>query len=216
MRAARSEYGTRMRRRLHPFQSDPGAPYPKWLEVRRLGRIGYREGLELQRELHAEVLRARETATPRGFLLLLEHDPPVVTVSRRPGAAGNLIATEAAFAERGIRIEETDRGGDVIAYALDGLQDRGQFFVPVGTAVYTGMIVGENNRDGDLELNVCRAKKLTNMRASGRDDNAKIAPPKIMSLEECLEYVEDDELLEVTPKNLRLRKRVLAANLRKR
>jgi len=102
-----------MRRRLHPFQSDPGAPYPKWLEVRRLGRIGYREGLELQRELHAEVLRARETATPRGFLLLLEHDPPVVTVSRRPGAAGNLIATEAAFAERGIRIEETDRGGDV-------------------------------------------------------------------------------------------------------
>ncbi|MCP4012927.1 MAG: hypothetical protein GY728_07435, partial [Phycisphaeraceae bacterium] len=89
---------------MHPFQSDPGAPYPEWLEVRRLGRIGYREGLELQRELHAEVLRARETATPRGFLLLLEHDPPVVTVSRRPGAAGNLIATEAAFAERGIQI----------------------------------------------------------------------------------------------------------------
>ncbi len=109
-----------------------------------------------------------------------------------------------------------DRGGDVIAYALDGLQDRGQFFVPVSTAVYTGMIVGENNRDGDLELNVCRAKKLTNMRASGRDDNAKIAPPKIMSLEECLEYVEDDELLEVTPKNLRLRKRLLDENERKR
>ena len=101
-------------------------------------------------------------------------------------------------------------------YDIDGLQDRGQFFVPVGTAVYTGMIVGENNRDGDLELNVCRAKKLTNMRASGRDDNAKIAPPKIMSLEECLEYVEDDELLEVTPKNLRLRKRLLDENERKR
>ena len=78
-----------------------------------MGRVGYREGLRLQRELHAEVLRARNTATPRGFLLLLEHDPPVVTVSRRPGAAGNLIATDAAFAERGIQIEETDRGGDV-------------------------------------------------------------------------------------------------------
>ena len=110
----------------------------------------------------------------------------------------------------------SDRGGDVIAYALDGLQDRGTFFTPVGTAVYAGMIVGENNRDGDLELNVCRAKKLTNMRASGRDDNAKITPAKIMSLEEALEYVEDDELLEVTPKNLRLRKRQLDENARKR
>ena len=98
---------------MHPSQSDPGDSPPEWLEVRRLGRIGYREGLQLQRELHAEVLGARGTATPRGFLLLLEHDPPVVTVSRRPGAAGNLIATDAAFAERGIRIEETDRGGDV-------------------------------------------------------------------------------------------------------
>ncbi len=110
----------------------------------------------------------------------------------------------------------SDRPGDVVAYALDGLQDRGTFFTPVGTAVYCGMIVGENNRDGDLELNVCRAKKLTNMRASGRDDNAKITPAKIMSLEESLEYVEDDELLEVTPKNLRLRKRLLDENARKR
>lgn len=110
----------------------------------------------------------------------------------------------------------SDRPGDVIAYALDGLQDRGTFFVPVGTAVYEGMIVGENNRDTDLECNVCRAKKLTNMRASGRDDNAKITPPKIMSLEEALEYVEDDELVEVTPKNLRLRKRHLDENERKR
>ncbi|MEL6907709.1 MAG: GTP-binding protein, partial [Planctomycetota bacterium] len=110
----------------------------------------------------------------------------------------------------------SDRPGDVVAYALDGLQDRGTFFCPVGTAVYAGMIVGENNRDGDLELNVCRTKKLTNMRAAGRDDNAKIAPPKIMSLEECLEYVEDDELVEVTPKSLRLRKRLLDENARKR
>ena len=110
----------------------------------------------------------------------------------------------------------SDRAGDVIAYALDGLQDRGTFFVPVGVSVYAGMIVGENNRDSDLELNVCRAKKLTNMRAAGRDDNAKIAPPKIMSLEEALEYVEDDELVEVTPKSLRLRKRLLDENERKR
>lgn len=110
----------------------------------------------------------------------------------------------------------SDRGGDVIAYALDGLQDRGDFFVPTGMAVYTGMIVGENNKAGDLTVNVCRTKKLTNMRAAGRDDNAKIAPPHIMSLEECLEYVEDDELVEVTPQSLRLRKRLLDENDRKK
>jgi len=109
-----------------------------------------------------------------------------------------------------------DRTGDVVAYALDGLQDRGEFFVSPGTAVYEGMIVGSNNKDDDLPLNVCRAKKLTNMRASGRDDNAKIAPPRNFSLEEALEYVEDDELLEVTPTSLRLRKRVLNHDLRKK
>lgn len=110
----------------------------------------------------------------------------------------------------------SDRQGDVVPYALDGLQDRGMFFVDIGEPVYMGMIVGENNRTGDLELNVCRAKKLTNMRASGRDDNVKLAPPRRMSLEECLEYVEDDELLEVTPTSLRLRKRILDELERKR
>jgi len=110
----------------------------------------------------------------------------------------------------------SDRQGDAIAYALDGLQDRGTFFVDTGEPVYMGMIVGENNRTGDLELNVCRAKKLTNMRAAGRDDNVKLAPPRVMSLEECLEYVEDDELLEVTPTSLRLRKRILDELERKR
>ena len=110
----------------------------------------------------------------------------------------------------------SDRSGPVVPYALNGLQDRGTFFVPPGQAVYEGMIVGENNRDGDLPLNVCRTKKLTNMRASGRDDNVTLAPPVIRSLEECLEYVEDDELLEVTPKSLRLRKRILNADTRKK
>jgi len=109
-----------------------------------------------------------------------------------------------------------DRSGEDIPYAIDGLQDRGVFFVAPGTPVYEGMIVGENNRAEDLTLNVCRTKKLTNMRASGRDDNVKIAPPRIMSLEESLEYIEDDELLEVTPGSLRLRKRTLNELERKR
>lgn len=110
----------------------------------------------------------------------------------------------------------SDRDGTVIPYALDGLQDRGTFFVTPGDAVYAGMVVGEYNRDGDLPLNVCRTKKLTNMRASGRDDNAKIAPPRLMSMEEMLEYVEDDERVEITPKSLRLRKTLLDPNARKR
>ena len=71
------------------------------------------------------------------------------------------------------------------------------------------MIIGENNKDNDLGVNVCREKKLTNIRSAGKDDNVKLPPPHVMSLEESLEYLEDDELLEVTPKNLRLRKRIL-------
>ena len=82
--------------------------------------------------------------------------------------------------------------------------------------MYEGMIVGENNREEDLALNVCRMKKLSNIRAAGRDDNVVIAPPVIRSLEECLEYVEEDELLEVTPKALRMRKRILSADLRRK
>jgi len=110
----------------------------------------------------------------------------------------------------------SDRAGQVMAYALDGLSDRGTFFVAPGDQVYSGMIVGETNKPGDLEMNVCRAKKLTNMRAAGKDDNALLAPPKKMSLEEFLEFIEDDELLEVTPKSLRLRKRSLDPNQRRK
>ena len=100
-----------------------------------------------------------------------------------------------------------DRAGPAMGYALDSLADRGTWFVGPGDEVYEGMIVGESAKPGDLALNVCRAKKLTNMRASGKDDNVNLPPPKHMSLEEHLEYIEDDELLEVTPDNLRLRKR---------
>ena len=110
----------------------------------------------------------------------------------------------------------SDRSGEVVPYALDGLSDRGAFFVWPGAPVYEGMIVGENNKEGDLPVNVCRTKKLTNMRAAGRDDNVKLSPPREMSLEEALEYVEDDELIEVTPRSIRLRKRALSETERKR
>ena len=110
----------------------------------------------------------------------------------------------------------SDRTGPVLTYALDGLSDRGKFFVKPGDEAYEGMVVGEQNKAGDLPVNVCRAKKLTNIRTSSKDDAANIAPPRVMSLEEALEYIEDDELLEVTPKSLRLRKRILGADARKK
>ncbi|MEX1025696.1 MAG: translational GTPase TypA [Planctomycetota bacterium] len=109
-----------------------------------------------------------------------------------------------------------DRTGPAVPYGMAGLADRGTFFVPAGMEVYEGMVVGANNRDDDLPVNVCRAKKLTNMRAAGKDDNVALAPPRVFSLEEALEYIEDDELLEVTPKTLRMRKRVLNADKRKK
>ena len=106
--------------------------------------------------------------------------------------------------------------GKITKYALDGASDRGVFFVSDGTEVYPGMVLGESNREQDVEINPIKAKKLTNMRASGSDDGVFIAPPKDMSLEACIEYLADDELLEVTPISLRIRKRILDSNERKR
>ncbi len=106
--------------------------------------------------------------------------------------------------------------GMAVAYALDKLQDRGRFFVAPGEEVYTGMVVGENNKEDDLTVKVTKTKKLTNMRASGADDKVKIAPPVRFSLEEALEYIKEDEYLEVTPKAYRMRKILLDENDRKR
>ncbi|MCB9344071.1 MAG: translational GTPase TypA [Saprospiraceae bacterium] len=96
--------------------------------------------------------------------------------------------------------------GTAIAYSLDNLQDRGIFFIAPGEEVYEGQVIGENNRQGDLVINVTRTKKLTNHRASGSDDKASLPPPRKFTLEEALEYIQEDEYVEVTPKNIRLRK----------
>ena len=106
--------------------------------------------------------------------------------------------------------------GPAIAYSIDKLQDRGKFFVEPGEEIYMGMVVGEHNRQNDIVVNLQTSKKLTNMRASGSDDNVKIAPKIQFSLEECMEYIQKDEYLEVTPKSLRMRKIYLDENERKR
>ncbi len=106
--------------------------------------------------------------------------------------------------------------GAATPYAIDALQDRGIFFIHPGDVVYKGQVIGENSKDNDLEVNIQRSKKLTNMRASGSDKAVKVAPPVIFSLEEALEYINDDELVEVTPQSIRLRKIYLDENDRKR
>ncbi|QEE31003.1 translational GTPase TypA [Terriglobus albidus] len=110
----------------------------------------------------------------------------------------------------------SDRAGTTTTYALNGLQDRGILFVGDGIEVYEGMVVGEHSRDNDLDVNCVREKKLTNMRASSADEALRLVPYKQLTLEQCIEFIADDELVEVTPKSLRLRKKVLQANRRPR
>jgi GTP-binding protein len=107
-----------------------------------------------------------------------------------------------------------DRQGVTTTYSLNGLQERGVLFVAAGIEVYEGMIVGEHNRDNDLDVNVVREKKLTNMRASSADDAIRLVPVKAQNLEQTIEFIAEDEMVEVTPKSLRLRKKVLQANQR--
>ena len=116
-------------------------------------------------------------------------------------AAGAIVASEA---------------GRTTAYALFRIQERATLFVPAGVDVYEGQVVGENRRPGDLAVNVCRAKKLTNVRAAGKDEAAVLTPPRSVGIESALEWIGEDELLEVTPASLRLRKRELRAALRRR
>ena len=107
-----------------------------------------------------------------------------------------------------------DRNGKVTTYACIGMVDRGELFLNVGTEVYDGMIIGERNRDGDLTVNITREKKLTNMRAAGSDNTITLRPPKQLSLDQCIEFIAEDELVEVTPLNIRLRKMELDQNKR--
>jgi GTP-binding protein len=128
-----------------------------------------------------------------------EYQPYKGDIERR--ANGSMIALET---------------GNAFAYAIDKLQDRGKFFIDPGEDVYMGQVVGEHVHDNDLVVNVCKAKQLTNVRASGTDDKARIIPKVIMSLEECLEYIKEDELVEVTPKSMRIRKAILDHDQRKK
>ena len=106
--------------------------------------------------------------------------------------------------------------GEAVVYGLYNAQERGELFITPGTKVYAGMVVGENPKGGDIVVNVCKKKHLSNMRASGSDEALRLSPPKILSLEDAIEFLADDELLEITPKNVRIRKTILDHTMRMR
>ncbi|MDD5713131.1 MAG: translational GTPase TypA, partial [Smithellaceae bacterium] len=110
----------------------------------------------------------------------------------------------------------SDRQGVAVSYALFNLEPRGVMFIEPGQPVYEGMIVGEHNREQDLNVNPCKEKKLSNMRASGKDEAIVLSPAKLMTLERALHFIGDDEFIEVTPKSLRLRKIILSAQEREK
>ncbi|MDX5394249.1 MAG: translational GTPase TypA, partial [Caulobacteraceae bacterium] len=115
---------------------------------------------------------------------------------------------------KGVLVSNSD--GETAAYALWNLEERGVMFVGAGEKTYQGMIIGENSRSDDLDVNPMKAKQLTNVRASGKDESIRLTPPRRMTLEQAIAYIEDDELVEVTPQNIRLRKRVLNPSFRKK
>ena len=106
--------------------------------------------------------------------------------------------------------------GEAITYGLYNAQARGSLFIGPGAQVYSGMVVGQNGRGEDIELNVCKKKQLTNTRSSSADEALRLTPPKVLSLEQALDFIDTDELLEVTPKSLRIRKKILDPTMRKR
>ena len=121
-----------------------------------------------------------------------------------------------AMPRRSFGVMVSMAGGKALPFAIDGLQQRGEFFIEPGTDAYEGMIVGMNSRNDDMVVNPCKAKKATNMRAAGSDDAIKLTPARIFTLEEALEFINDDELVEITPKSIRMRKRVLGTEARKK
>jgi GTP-binding protein len=179
-------------------------------------KIGPRKGLMTKMVNHGTGRVRLEYRIPsRG---LIGYRTEFLTDTRGTGLLNHLFdgwdAWQGDIAHRQSGALVADRTGRTTAYAIDHLQARGVMFIAPGDQVYEGMIVGENSRDSDLDVNITKEKKLTNMRSSTADEGVKLTPPRVMNLEQCLEWIREDELLEVTPKSLRLRKRHLAGRRR--
>jgi len=182
-----------------------------------ISELNQRKGLMQSMDKDSDYIRLNYLVPTRG---LIGYKSQFITDT---SGEGTLIRSFDRYEEYKGKIPQRTNGdlisqkeGVARAYALDNLSERGKIFIKPGTKVYEGMIIGMNNKDNDLTVNPCKNKKLTNMRASGSDDSVNLAPPKQFTLEEALEYIKDDELVEVTPDAIRLRKKILDENLRKK
>ncbi|MFW6250023.1 MAG: translational GTPase TypA [Alkalispirochaetaceae bacterium] len=180
-------------------------------------KLSKRKGRMLSYEVHkGNRVRLEFSVPSRG---LLGYRDEFLTDTRGTGIINSsLLGYEpyrGDFPERFTGSLVSDRSGEAVPYALFNLEPRGQLFITPGEPVYEGMIVGEHNRDGDLNVNPCKTKKLTNMRAAGKDDAVVLTPVLPMTLERAIQFIRDDEMVEVTPKSIRLRKTILAAANRK-
>lgn len=172
--------------------------------------------------------RMKNMDTPRGGRVRMEFSIPsrgligfrskFLTETRGTGIITSLVDGWAPYlgpiARRPNGALVADRKGKATGFALFNLEARGTMFVKHNTPVYEGMVLGENKRETDLNVNITKEKKLTNIRAAGKDEAIVVTPPRIMSLEQCIEFIDEDELIEVTPESLRLRKKILASNIR--
>jgi GTP-binding protein len=180
--------------------------------IEKLGKL---KGILLDMQVEKEMTRMKFKVPTRG---LLGYRSAFMTDTRGMGVMNYIFAEWGPYAGdiqnrvNGVMIVKEP--STTVAYALFNLEPRGQLFIVPGTPVYEGMIVGEHNRDNDINVNPCKEKKLTNMRASGRDDNILLSPVKAMTLERAIHFLMDDELVEVTPKSIRLRKTILDAHKR--
>jgi len=178
--------------------------------------LGIRRGeLLVMNNGHGDTVELEFLVPARG---LIGYRSQFLTDTRGNGIMNSVFERYEPFkgeiAARGVGALVASESGTAVAYGLFNVQERGSLFIGPGTEVYEGMIVGENARSMDITVNVCKKKHLTNTRASGSDDALRLTPPLIMSLEKCLEFINDDELLEVTPKSLRLRKTILDKDAR--
>ncbi len=179
-------------------------------------RLGPRKGEMVKMANHGSGRVRMEFKVPSRGLIGLRNE--MLTETRGTivmnSIAGEYIPYQGEIPQRPSGALISDRQGVTTTYALDGVQERGVLFIGDGVEVYEGMLVGEHSRDNDLDVNAVREKKLTNMRASGSDDALRLVPFKVLTLEQSIEFIADDELVEVTPKSLRMRKKVLQSNRR--
>ena len=181
-----------------------------------IAQVGSRKGAMTRMVNHGSGRVRMEFRIPaRG---LIGFRSQFLTDTRGTGIMNHLFAGwepwHGPIAARGTGVLVADRSGAATAFAIANLQDRGEIFIEPATEVYEGMIVGENSRQNDLDVNVTKEKKQTNMRASTADEAIRLIPPKKLSLEQAIEFINDDELVEITPKSIRLRKKILAGNQR--